>query len=60
MPDITNYTDELDYNALKNTIKQVLLKYFEYDDDGKPNPAYDPSFSAAEAIDEIHDLIGKI
>ena len=41
-------------------IKNVLRKYFEYDDNGNPNEEYDPSFSANDAIDEIHQIVGKI
>ena len=60
MPDINDYTDELDYNALKNGIKQILLKYFECDDNGDRSPFYNSGYTAQDAIDDIHDLIGYI
>lgn len=41
-------------------IKEVLKKYFECDDKGKPNESYDETFSAQDAIDEIHDIVGEI
>ena len=41
-------------------IKNVLRKYFEYDDNGNPNEEYDPNFSANDAIEEIHQIAGKI
>lgn len=41
-------------------IKNVLRKYFEYDDNGNPNEEYDPNFSAIDAIEKIHQIIGKI
>ena len=41
-------------------IKNVLRKYFEYDDNGNPNEEYDPNFSANDAIDEIHQIVEKI
>ena len=41
-------------------IKNILRKYFEYDDDGDPNDDYDPNFSANDAVDEIHQIVGKI
>ncbi len=41
-------------------IRNVLRRYFETDDNGKDNPEYDPDFSAQDAIDEIHDIVGSI
>lgn len=41
-------------------VKRILRCYFEYDDNGEPNPEYDPSMSAQDALDQIHDLVGKI
>ncbi len=60
MPDTIDYSEECDYNALKNGIKQILLKYFECDDSGDQSPFHDPDYSAQDAIDDIHDLIGDI
>ena len=45
---------------IENEIVRVIRKYFEYDDRGNPNDEYDPDFSATDAIDAIHDIIGKI
>ena len=60
MPDHTDYTEELDYNALKNKIKGVLRRYFETDDSGNDNKEFDDSYTAQDAIDDIHDIIGEI
>jgi hypothetical protein len=60
MPDTTDYTEELDYNALKNKIKDVLRRYFETDDDGEPNKEFDDGYTAQQAIDDIHDIVGDI
>ena len=57
MPD---YAEECDYNYLKKNIIAVLKKYFEYDDNGNPNNTYVPGFSAQDALDEIHEIVGDI
>ena len=41
-------------------IKNVLRRYFETDDNGEVSKTYDENFSAEEAIDEIHKIVGKI
>lgn len=60
MPDHIDYTEELDYNALKNKIKAVLRRHLPTDDNGNPNPEFDDCFTAEEAIDEIYDIVGGI
>jgi hypothetical protein len=55
-----DYAEECDYNHLKKQITGVLRKYFEYNDNGDPNPEYDENLSPVDAIDEIHDIIGDI
>ena len=45
---------------MKNQIVAVLRRYFEYDDKGNPNAEYDPNYSAEDAIDDIHGIVGKI
>ncbi len=60
MPDTTDYTKELDYNALKNKIKGVLRRYFETDDSGNANKEFDDNYTAQNAIDDIHDIVGDI
>lgn len=50
----------VDEDDLVEEIRTVLRRYFETNDDGKNNPEYDPDFSAQDAIDEIHDIIGNI
>lgn len=60
MPEETDYTEELDYNALKNRVKAILRRYFECDDDGNKNAQYDPNFSASDAIDEIKEAVGGL
>ena len=41
-------------------IKNVLRRYFDTDDNGEVSKTYDEHFSAADAIDEIHKIVGKI
>lgn len=41
-------------------IKDVLRRYFEVDDNGDDNPMYDDRFTAQEAIDNIHEIVGDI
>ena len=60
MPDHIDYTEELDYNALKNKIKAVLRRYLPTDDNGDSNPEFDDSFTSEQAIDEIYDIVGGI
>ena len=57
---IIDYSEECDYNALKNKISNVLKTYFETDDNGDPNERYDPYYSAQQALDDIHEIIGDI
>ena len=49
-------------NALNEIerIKNVLRRYFEADSDGKVSKTYDETFSAADAIEEIREIVGKI
>lgn len=60
MPDTTDYTEELDYNALKNKIKAVLRRHLPTDDNGDPNPEFDDCFTSEQAIDEIYEIVGGI
>ena len=60
MPDYTNYTEERDYNALKNKIKAVLRRYLPTNDNGDSNPEFDDSFTSEQAIDEIYNIVGGI
>lgn len=46
--------------SLSEQIKQILRKYFEVDDHGQPNEDYDDTYSAQDAIDDIHDIVGDI
>lgn len=57
---ITNYSEECDYNALKNKIKAVLRRYFEANDNGDPNPEFDENFAPQAVIDAIHEIVGDI
>lgn len=41
-------------------IKDVLRRYFEVDDNGNDNPEYDDFYTAQEAVDAIHDIVGEI
>lgn len=60
MPETIDYSEECDYNNLRNRIIGVLKKYFECDDNGDPNPEFDDCFTSSDAIDEIHEIIGDI
>ncbi len=60
MPEETDYTEELNYEALKNKIKAVLRRYFEADDLGDPNPEFDENMTAEDAVDEIKEIVGGI
>lgn len=60
MPEAIDYTEELDYNALKNKIKAVLRRHLPTDDNGDPNLEFDDCFTAEQAIDEIYDIVGGI
>lgn len=48
------------HKELKDKIRAVLRRYFECNDNGDENPEFDEYFSAEDAIDEIHDIIGEI
>ena len=41
-------------------IKNVLRRYFEADERGNGSKTYDEKFSAADAIEEIHKIVGDI
>lgn len=56
----TGSVEEHDYDKLKNKIKAVLRRHFPTDDNGDPNPEFDDCFTAEQAIDDIHDIIGDI
>ena len=46
--------------SISEQIKEVLRKYFEYHDNGNKNEEFDETFSAADALDEIHYIVGDI
>ena len=58
--DIIDYSETCDYEYLKKSIIGVLKKYFERDDNGDINPEFDDCYSAQNAIDDIHDIVGDI
>lgn len=60
MPEHTDYTEELDYEALKNKIKAVLRRHYPTDDNGDPNKEFDDCFTSEQALDEIYELVGGI
>lgn len=49
-------TDEEE--LLRERIHDVLRRYFEVDDYGNDNPTYDDGYTAQEAIDAIHTIVG--
>lgn len=48
------------YQALKESIQEILLRYFQANDAGEPSPLFDEDCTAQQVIDDIHDLIGEI
>ena len=44
----------------KAKIRKVLRRYFECNDNGDPNKEHDPDYTAQDAIDDIHDIVGEI
>lgn len=60
MPDNNDYSGECDYNALRNGIKMILLKYFARHDNGDRSEFFQHNYEAQSAIDDIHELIGDI
>lgn len=45
---------------LRRGIIAVLRRYYQADDRGNLNPEYAETFSAADAITAIHELVGSI
>ena len=43
-----------------NKIKDILRRYFEYNDNGDLNPEFDDYLTPTDAIDEIHRIVGDI
>lgn len=41
-------------------IKDVLRIYFEVDDNGYENSTHDPYYTAQNALDDIHEIVGDI
>ena len=46
--------------SLKEKIKDVLRKYFQYDDKGHQNKDYNPIYSAQDTIEKIKEIVGEI
>jgi hypothetical protein len=46
--------------TIEEQIKAVLRRYFEMNDHGDANPEHDDCFTAADAIDNIHSIVGDI
>ena len=53
-------SENCDYESLKNHIKGLLRKYFEFDDSGNKNKEYNPDFSAQDFVEDIHGYVGDI
>ena len=43
-----------------NKIKDVLRKFFDTTDDGEVSKLFDEDFTAFDAVDEIHRIVGNI
>lgn len=41
-------------------IREVLRRYFEFNDSAERNEQYDENYSAQAAIDDIHEIVGSI
>ena len=46
--------------TVEEQIKAVLRRYFEVNDNGDTNPEHDERFTASDAIDNIHSIVGDI
>lgn len=46
--------------TIEEQIKAVLRRYFEMNDKGDANPEHDERFTASDAIDNIHSIVGDI
>lgn len=53
-------TKATNYQTLKEGIQKILLKYFDTTDAGESSPLWDEDYTAQEAIDDIHELVGEI
>lgn len=51
--------NKIEMNEIER-IKNVLRRYFETDERGEVSKTYVEYFSAADAIDEIHKIVGDI
>ena len=51
---------EADERGEIEKIKNVLRRYFDTDDNGEVSKTFDEYFTASEAIDEIHEIVGNI
>ena len=60
MPEHEDYAEACDYESLKRRIKGVLRRYLECDDNGDPNKEYDETYSAQNAVYDIHTIVGDI
>lgn len=56
----TDYSEVADDKALREKIKAVLRRYFDCNDDGTCNPEYDEDFTASDAMNAIHEIVGDI
>jgi len=56
---MADYAEECDYNNLKSRIQKVFRRYFECNDNGDYNKEFDDCYTAQEALDDIHDIIGE-
>ena len=51
--------NKIEMNEIER-IKNVLRRYFDTDDNGEVSKTFDEYFTASEAIDEIHEIVGNI
>lgn len=42
------------------SIKNILLRYFEVDDNGNASSKFDSDYTAQQCVDDIHDIVGEI
>lgn len=54
------FEGEDDFRKKVERVVKVLRKYFNCDDDGNLNREFDGLFTAQDALDEIHSIVGKI
>lgn len=59
MDSMNNMVHSIDNDKCEK-IREILRRYFECNDRDERNPQYDENYSAQNAIDDIHEIVGNI